>query len=106
MGWTGAALVIVSVIGVVSALALSPGGEGNLNRQLLHAAYNGLLVCPHCQTKGHVRTKSIQVKQGISGTKATAAILTGGISLLVVGLSRKHDATQASCARCRSVWTF
>lgn len=64
------------------------------------------MICPHCQTKGQVRTKKTTQKKGISGGKATGAILTGGISLLATGLSRKEDATQAHCDKCNSTWYF
>ena len=55
---------------------------------------NLVLICPHCQTKGFVRTKSLTLKKGVSGVKATGAVLTGGLSLLATGLSRKEDTTQ------------
>jgi len=45
------------------------------------------MICPHCQTKGSVRTKPVTKKTGISGGKATAALLTGGVSMLATGLS-------------------
>jgi hypothetical protein len=67
---------------------------------------NPELICPHCQTKGLVRTKEIDKKVGISGAKATAAILTAGISVVATGLSRKDKLTKAYCARCKSTWTF
>ena len=64
------------------------------------------MVCPHCQTKGKVATQQVRLKKGISGGKATGAILTGGVSLLATGLSRKEDATEAKCSNCGSVWHF
>ena len=67
---------------------------------------NAAMVCPHCQTKGGVRTKKITQKKGISGGKATAAVLTGGVSLLAVGLSRKEASTQAHCDACGNTWLF
>jgi len=67
---------------------------------------NAAMVCPHCQTKGVVRTKKIKQKQGISGGKATAALLTGGASLVLVGLSKKTDVTQAECENCHCQWLF
>lgn len=73
------------------------------------AAYgttSSAMICPHCQTKGQIRTKKITQKKGISGGKATGAVLTGGISLLATGLSRKEDATQAHCDKCNSTWYF
>jgi hypothetical protein len=62
-------------------------------------------VCPRCQVKGRVTTRHIKSKKGVSG-KATAALLTGGVSMLAVGLSRKQGETAAKCGNCRSEWTF
>jgi hypothetical protein len=67
---------------------------------------NAAMVCPHCQTKGQIRTKGITQKKGVSGGKATAAVLTGGVSLLAVGLSRKEASTQAHCDSCNNTWLF
>lgn len=68
--------------------------------------FNPHMICPHCQTKGFVKTKNIKQKAGVSGGKATAAILTGGLSLLAVGLSRKQECTEAKCTICNAVWHF
>lgn len=67
---------------------------------------NKELICPHCQRKGSVNTKKVERKKGVSGAKATGALLTGGISMLVTGLSRKEDMTQAHCQNCNSTWEF
>ena len=67
---------------------------------------NRELLCPHCQRPGDVRTKNLKVKKGISGGKATAAVLTGGVSLVATGLSRKEKTTQARCGNCGSTWQF
>jgi hypothetical protein len=67
---------------------------------------NAAMICPHCNTKGQIRTKVVENKRGVSGGKATAAILTGGVSLLVTGLSRKEEATQARCGNCSNLWSF
>jgi hypothetical protein len=48
----------------------------------------------------------VQRKGNISGAKATAAILTGGLSLLATGLARKKWCTQARCDGCTSQWDF
>ena len=69
-------------------------------------AGNPALVCPHCQTEGQVRTKHVERKAGISGAKATGALLTSGLSLLATGLSRKQGCTQAHCDNCGSTWDF
>jgi transcription elongation factor Elf1 len=62
------------------------------------------LVCPHCQTKGSVRSTHGKVKKGISGGKATAAVLTAGVSMLATGLSHKGQATQLKCSNCGTTW--
>jgi hypothetical protein len=67
---------------------------------------NPKLVCPHCQTIGEIRTRSITQKKGVSGAKATGALLTAGFSILATGLSRKEQCTQAHCCACDSTWTF
>ena len=65
-----------------------------------------MMVCPHCQIKGQVRAKKITKNKGISGGKATGAVLTGGLSVLATGLSRNEDVTQAHCDECNSTWHF
>jgi hypothetical protein len=67
---------------------------------------NPVLICPHCATKGHVRTRQVKMKQGIDGGKAAAAWLTGGASVLFTGLSRREKKTQARCGQCKSTWHF
>lgn len=67
---------------------------------------NIMMVCVHCQTKGYIRTKAVKRKKGVHGGKATGAILTGGLSLLVTGLSRKENLTQSHCDNCGSTWEF
>lgn len=73
---------------------------------ITYGTINSELICPHCQTKGEVHTQSVKLKKGVSGAKATGAILTGGLSLLATGLSRKEDTTQAHCENCNSTWFF
>ncbi len=64
------------------------------------------MVCPHCGATGTVVTKHVKQKKGVSGGKATAAVLTGGVSILATGLSRKESATRASCRNCGNTWYF
>ncbi len=70
------------------------------------AECDGKIVCPQCQTRGFVTTQKVQVNKGIHGGKATAAVLTGGISMLATGLSRQDEMTQATCSNCGSTWKF
>jgi hypothetical protein len=70
------------------------------------AVGNAAMVCPHCQSKGSVTTRSVKLKKGISGGKAAGALMTGGVSLLATGLSRKEKVTEARCGSCKAVWHF
>ena len=72
----------------------------------LHGALNPQIVCPHCQERGNVRCQAVKNKKGISGGKATGALMTGGVSMLATGLSRKEAATKAHCGNCGSTWHF
>jgi hypothetical protein len=81
--------------------------EQNPNRRRnLMATKNAQMICPHCQTRGHVSTERTKMKQGISGGKATGAVLTMGVSMLATGLSRKQKVTKANCKNCASEWVF
>jgi len=64
------------------------------------------IICPHCQEAGHVTTRSVKRKKGISGGKAAAAVITGGLSVLATGLSQKENETEATCSNCGSVWYY
>lgn len=77
--------------------------ENSANRTFGPVAPN--VVCPHCGTAGSVHMKREKVKKGVSGGKATAAVLTGGASMLATGLSRKGWVTHAYCQHCTTQWT-
>jgi hypothetical protein len=62
------------------------------------------IVCQFCGEAGHVTARMVQRKHGVSGGKATAALLTGGVSLVAVGLSRKGYVTRLTCSNCRMSW--
>jgi hypothetical protein len=76
------------------------------SEEITYGAINPEMMCQHCQTKGKIKTKHVTQKKGVSGGKATAAVVTGGVSLLAVGLSRKEGATQAHCGNCKNTWFF
>lgn len=67
-------------------------------------AINKHLKCPHCASAGTVDTREVKAKQGVSGGKATGAVLTGGLSLFATGLSRKQKVTEMRCTKCKTVW--
>ena len=92
-----------AVIGIILAVIKI---HDDKNPDIKYGPVNLVLLCPHCQTKGSVRTKAVNAKSGISGGKATAALLTGGVSLLATGLSRSEIVTQAHCDKCGSDWRF
>lgn len=63
-----------------------------------------LIICSYCHQAGGVTVRNIQQKQGVSGGKATSALLTGGASLLAVGLSKKGMVNELTCSRCQMKW--
>lgn len=67
---------------------------------------NCKILCPHCGTGGKVHIKKESRKVGVSGGKATGALLTAGLSLFVTGLSRKEKVTAAYCGNCEAEWSF
>lgn len=78
--------------------------EFSNNTAVAGMKHNSQLVCPLCMKSGNVYTKLVKRKKGLSGGKATAAILTGGISMLGTGLSRKEKQTECYCKNCRSTF--
>ena len=98
------------VIGIGIVLALAVVIEVNKTPEQravdLYGPINRHMVCPHCGASGSIRSKKITQKKGVSGGKATAALLTGGVSLLATGLSRKEQNTQAHCTKCQNTWFF
>ena len=67
---------------------------------------NEKILCPHCGSRGKVHTTKESRKVGVSGGKATGALLTAGLSLFVTGLSRKEKVTAAYCGECEAEWSF
>lgn len=62
------------------------------------------ILCPHCQTRGSVTVRMIVRGKGISGGKATGALLTGGASMLATGLSKNQNVRRLSCSNCAVEW--
>jgi DNA-directed RNA polymerase subunit RPC12/RpoP len=102
-----ALIVVVLIIAALVIYGMSPGVQAQIEKeQQIKAKQDSQIVCPQCHSKGHATTRKVTLKKGVSGGKATGAILTGGLSLLATGLSRKEDATEAKCSNCGSVWHF
>jgi hypothetical protein len=85
------------------AVALEAREAKRLERARI-AAQPGQIICPHCQTRGQVERRLVRRKKGLSGGKTTGAVLTGGTSLLLTGLSRKETATEMHCRNCGTTW--
>jgi len=100
-----AVAVLVVVLLIKSANKGSTRGEIQDNRETYaFGIKNDVLICPHCQIRGFIQTKQVKRKKGISGAKATGALLTGGLSILATGLSKKDTCTQVHCGRCGMTW--
>lgn len=65
---------------------------------------NSSIICPHCQTKGSVKTWRADQKTGIDGEKAGMAVITGGLSVFATGLSGSRGVTRAKCLKCGVKW--
>jgi hypothetical protein len=109
LGWS--IVILIIVMGVVALFnAPNPRAEDangfSASDKVKHGKSNPQMICPHCQVKGRVLTKAIQKNAGVSGAKATGALLTGGVSLLATGLSRKDSLIEAFCKNCSSTWNF
>jgi DNA-directed RNA polymerase subunit RPC12/RpoP len=105
--------MVVAIPGTPSGISDRVAAQGRADVQVNgqtaldeFGAANPVLICPHCQSKGLVRTKQVKRKQGISGAKATGAVLTGGLSVIGTGLSKKELVTQAHCDNCGSTWHY
>jgi hypothetical protein len=109
-GWPAVGLGLIgSLVFICMVVSLADSMHNGLERnkvEALRPQRDKQIVCPHCQTKGHVTTAAVKVNKGISGEKATGAILTGGISMLATGLSDRQMMTKATCSNCGSVWHF
>lgn len=64
------------------------------------------MVCPHRQSSVGASTSQVKQNKGLSGGKVTGTLLTGGLSMLATGLSRKEMASKAHCSKCGSGWRF
>jgi len=103
----GLALIGIIILVICILKADKPYNEkGLVLQQEQKQAAELNIICPHCQTKGSVTTRQIKKKVGISGGKATAGVLTCGLSLFAVGLSKKDRVTEAHCNNCGSTWYF
>jgi hypothetical protein len=95
-GW----VAIIFLVGVVFAAVVSQKGRSTWTPT------SSAMICPHCQMKGFVSAVPTRRKVGVSGGKATAALLTGGLSLFATGLSRKESVTEAHCSHCGAHWVY
>ena len=92
------ALVLIAVVGEAIFFVRDPN--------LAFSPQNPHMKCNHCGTIGQIITKKVDLTKGISGGKAVAGLLTGGLSILAVGISRKEEQTEARCGKCGNVWHF
>jgi phage FluMu protein Com len=102
--------VLTLIVVLLNTIAGNRGSTHNSAENYLmdfaHGQPNLLMNCPHCSKVGFVRTKQEKHTHGLHGGKATAAILTGGVSLLATGLSKKAKVTVAFCESCKNSWQF
>jgi hypothetical protein len=103
----GSIVLLIIAIVVLAVIITRNAKESDIKRNIrIYGPLKENVICPHCQMKGGVHTKNVKTKKGISGGKATAALLTGGISMLATGLSRKESGVQAHCTNCDVTWNL
>lgn len=101
--------VIVSIIGATAFALLSTiiwAIHKASDPNFVISPQNPHMECPHCKTVGQINTRKVDLTKGISGGKAVAGLLTGGLSILAVGISREETKTEARCGKCNNVWHF
>ena len=87
-------------------VVIGPGRELENEAMKKQRALDRNMICPYCHATGTVTTTKVKKKSGIHGGKATAAVLTAGLTLIGTGLSRKNTMTQAHCSKCGATYTF
>jgi hypothetical protein len=100
-------LLFLIIIGVAAYYYIRSNGTmtiDNLHDTYRWGALHKEVICPHCQSKGNVYYQHLDRKKGVSGGKAVGALLTGGVSMLATGLSRKEKHIQAHCVNCNTTW--
>lgn len=98
--------IVLAIAFVLWIIALIYRTRREIISQNAHLTLEAKIICPHCHTRSHVHTQPITRKLGISGGKMAAAIVTGGLSIFIAGLSRVGKATHAHCTNCGSTWTI
>jgi hypothetical protein len=75
-----------------------------LRYEVQYGVLNPKLQCKYCNGTESVRYKRFTRKAGFSAGKATAAVLTGGYSLLATGLSKQEGVGKFYCENCKMSW--
>lgn len=88
MGWVIlVCMALVFVGGLTVSIAAGVGTKSGWAENIAFGRVNPMIICPHCGNKGAVRVKRQRRDRGISVGKGVIAFMTGGLSLLVTGLS-------------------
>jgi hypothetical protein len=103
----GTSLMVGAVLGAVCGIA-NAWDKSRARKEDAETRLAGehKIVCPQCQERGFVTTDKVIERTGIHGGKASAAILTGGVSMLATGLSNELERTKATCSNCGSTWRY
>jgi hypothetical protein len=79
------------------------------------------MICPHCQAKGQITTKTVKRKAGLDGGKVVGFLIGLAASFIFLGVTvailwiclgvfasftLKKKATEANCQNCKAVWSF
>ena len=98
--------IVFMAIAFILFLIFAPKPSMEKILEMKYGKLNPEIICPQCQTRGYVHAQKIDQNKGISGGKAAGALMTGGLSILAVGISRHEKATQCHCENCKTDWIF
>lgn len=96
--------IVVAFVAVLLIASRPSAVAAQEERDRVSAERQARLVCRHCRAVGQVTSQVVRRKRGISGGKATGAVLTAGVSMLATGLSRKQTVTHMTCSSCGTGW--
>lgn len=101
-GWAILSIISFGLLIALSTYCNTPENK----RQMNYGNQNSQMICPHCQQKGWIRTKTDITSSSSDGKKVAGALITGGLSLLVTGAPENKSRTQAHCLNCKQTWYY
>lgn len=105
LAWTVIGAILTALVALVAVRCVHAFREG-LRGPVAPPAHHpqAAIVCRFCHERGGVGVDVRTQRAGIDATKAGAAMLTGGASVLAVGLTGERKVHRLTCATCQMTW--